>query len=96
MRMFATRAEMTTYDVNFYELGGNPKDGFEVNNNYRHGEITLPNDASKEHILKELRKDYLQARKRFTLEGNEDGYTIIRNGGFMHGQAIGELVKQRD
>jgi len=41
-----TKMKMDTFEIRTYEVWGNPKDGFEVNNSFRLSEtITLPSDG---------------------------------------------------
>lgn len=66
------------YGVYTYDLLGNPKDGFEVNDRYGPGDedVVLPKNATKSEIVKALKKIGVIGKNNqvssYDIEGEED------------------------
>lgn len=84
------------YTLWTYDVWGNEKDGYTVNDRYKQGKVYLPKDASSEEIIRALRKDgWIDKRLRRNLleiEGERD-YTIYIT---YKGRPEMELEKERD
>lgn len=90
-----------TYRVWTYDVWGNPKDGFTVNDRFKQNTITFDSDSSDAHIIRLLKREgYINNKCRFSsfsFDGEPD-YTLYLN---YDTQAMGsypllELEKEDD
>jgi hypothetical protein len=65
----------STYEVWTYDVWGNPRDGFWVNDRFRAGSVTLDSDASDADVIRALKDaQVINARSRITsfeIQGND-------------------------
>lgn len=91
---------MRTYDVHTYDVWGNARDGYSVNDRYmRQAKIELPDEVDDKAIIRALKSaGIVRANCRissFDIEGERD-YTLYITHGPSGGYPVCELECQRD
>lgn len=73
-----TTNTITAELINYFDVWGNPKDGFEVNNLCREGEVELPENFTDHDVLKALKaKGFLKPHVRLNMLLIEDLWPFV-------------------
>ncbi len=84
---------MAIFEIRNYDVWGNDKDGYEVNDTFHYGETELPEDFTDKDILTALNKEYFKSPQQLrNIEIGGDDIIITVNQR-SNSKPVCELVK---